>query len=133
MRDSIVRSLRRALPVGPPQFAGRTAWQIEGTEPIISRTFRTPRRHNPLAAVKVNLPELGGPSPHIELVEMLDRTLNQFSMQISDEQFAVRLDGTVLFSVLQLSYGEQRTALPTMLLIPVPHRCKKLSYTPVIE
>ena len=118
--------------MSPPQFAGWTAWQIEETEPIISRTFRTPRRHNPLAAVKVNLSEHGGPSLHIELVEMLDHTLNQFKMQISNEQFAVRLDGTVLFSVLQLSYGEQRTASRTMPLIPVPPRCKKPSCTPVI-
>ena len=69
--------------------------------------------------MKVNLPELGAPSPHIELVEMLDRTLNQFNMQISDEQFAVRRDGSVLFGVLQISFGEQTTASPTM----PPHTC----------
>ncbi len=46
------------------------------------------------------------PVPHIELVDMLDRTLEESHMRIREEQFAVRRDGSVLFGVLQLAYGE---------------------------
>src|SRR5712691_9787920 len=46
------------------------------------------------------------PIPHIELVDMLDRVLNQASIHIRKEQFALRRDGAVLFGVLQLAYGE---------------------------
>jgi len=46
------------------------------------------------------------PIPHFELVDMLDRTLNQFGMHIESEQFAIRRDGSVLFGVFQLAYGE---------------------------
>jgi hypothetical protein len=46
------------------------------------------------------------PIPHIELVDMLDLVLTQQHMQIKDEQFALRRDGSVLFAVLQLAYGE---------------------------
>ena len=46
------------------------------------------------------------PIPHIELVDMLDLVLKQQHMQIKDEQFALRRDGSVLFVVLQLVCGE---------------------------
>lgn len=46
------------------------------------------------------------PIPHIELVDMLDTVLNQQSIHIREEQFALRRDGAVLFGVLQLAYGE---------------------------
>ena len=46
------------------------------------------------------------PIAHIELIDMLDRVLNQQSIHIRDEQFALRRDGAVLFGVLQLAYGE---------------------------
>jgi hypothetical protein len=53
------------------------------------------------------------PIPHIELVDMLDRVLNQQSIHIREEQFALRRDGAVLFGVLQLAYGETRLAIPS--------------------
>src|SRR5207253_4240348 len=46
------------------------------------------------------------PVPHYELIDMLDRVLNQASIHIRQEQFALRRDGAVLFGVLQLAYGE---------------------------
>ena len=46
------------------------------------------------------------PIPHAELVDMLDRVLNTFSMHIREEQFALRRDGSVLFGVLKLAWGE---------------------------
>jgi uncharacterized protein DUF932 len=46
------------------------------------------------------------PVPHIELVDMLDRVLNQQSIHIRAEQFALRRDGAVLFGVLQLAWGD---------------------------
>src|ERR1043166_7927270 len=46
------------------------------------------------------------PVPHYELIEMLDRVLNQASIHIRQEQFALRRDGAVLFGVLQLAYGK---------------------------
>ncbi len=46
------------------------------------------------------------PVPHIELVEMLDRVLQQNQIRIREEQFALRRDGSMLFGVLQLAYGE---------------------------
>ncbi len=48
------------------------------------------------------------PIPHIELVDMLDRVLNQNQMHIREEQFALRRDGAVLFGVLELAYGESQ-------------------------
>src|SRR3989442_11572754 len=46
------------------------------------------------------------PIPHVELVETLDTVLKQEHMEIREEQFASRRDGSVLFAVLQLAYGE---------------------------
>jgi len=46
------------------------------------------------------------PVTHYELIDMLDRVLNQQSIHIRQEQFALRRDGAVLFGVLQLAYGE---------------------------
>ncbi len=46
------------------------------------------------------------PIPHIELVDMLDRVLAQNQIRIEEERFALRRDGSVLFGVLQLAYGE---------------------------
>jgi len=46
------------------------------------------------------------PIPHFQLVDMLDRVLNQSSIHIRNEQFALRRDGAVLFGVLELAYGE---------------------------
>jgi hypothetical protein len=46
------------------------------------------------------------PIPHIELVDMLDVVLRQNQIRIEREQFALRRDGSVLFGVLQLAYGE---------------------------
>ena len=44
--------------------------------------------------------------PHIELVDMLELVLRQNQIRIEDERFALRRDGSVLFGVLQLAYGE---------------------------
>ena len=70
---------------------------------------------------------------------MLDRTLNQFNMQISDEQFAVRRDDverafrSLYSSVCCRSHSEnRRRRRPRCPLIPVPPRCTKPSGTPVI-
>lgn len=46
------------------------------------------------------------PIPHIELVEMLDLTLGAQQISIREEQLALRRDGSVLFGVLQLAYGQ---------------------------
>jgi Domain of unknown function (DUF932) len=46
------------------------------------------------------------PIPHIELVDMLDLVLQQNQIRIEEERFALRRDGSVLFGVLQLAYGE---------------------------
>ena len=46
------------------------------------------------------------PVPHIELVDMLDAVLAQNQIRIQEERFALRRDGSVLFGVLQLAYGE---------------------------
>jgi hypothetical protein len=46
------------------------------------------------------------PVPHYELIDMLDQVLNQASIHIRQEQFALRRDGAVLFGVLQLAYGK---------------------------
>lgn len=46
------------------------------------------------------------PVPHIELVEMLEIVLRQNQIRIEEERFALRRDGSVLFGVLQLAYGE---------------------------
>src|SRR5213594_1877922 len=46
------------------------------------------------------------PIPHIELVDMLDLVLQQNQIRIQEERFALRRDGSVLFGVLQLAYGE---------------------------
>jgi hypothetical protein len=59
--------------------------------------------------LNVPTPEATGtfkPIAHIELIDMLDRVLNQQNIHIRDEQFALRRDGAVLFGVLQLAYGE---------------------------
>src|SRR5712692_3652075 len=44
--------------------------------------------------------------PHVELVDMLEIVLQQNQIRIEDERFALRRDGSVLFGVLQLAYGE---------------------------
>jgi hypothetical protein len=46
------------------------------------------------------------PIPHIELVEMLDRVLHSSQITIREEQFALRRDGSMLFGILELAYGE---------------------------
>src|SRR5262249_40904902 len=52
--------------------------------------------------------------PHIELVEMLDGTLKSLRIEIKEEQFALRRDGSVLFGVLQLAYGETRDGIAAL-------------------
>jgi hypothetical protein len=54
------------------------------------------------------------PIPHVELVDMLDRVLNHFSMHIRQEQFALRRDGSVLFGVLQLAWGETQDGVAAL-------------------
>src|SRR5438093_8070378 len=54
------------------------------------------------------------PIPHFELVDVLDRVLNQFDMHVRGEQFAIRRDGSVLFGVLQLAYGETQDGLAAL-------------------
>lgn len=46
------------------------------------------------------------PVPHVELVDTLDLVLQQNQIRIREEQFAVRRDGSMLFGVLELAYGE---------------------------
>jgi hypothetical protein len=46
------------------------------------------------------------PIPHIELVDMLELVLRENQIRIEEERFALRRDGSVLFGVLQLAYGE---------------------------
>jgi hypothetical protein len=46
------------------------------------------------------------PIPHIELVDMLDVVLRQNQIRIEEERLALRRDGSVLFGVFQLAYGE---------------------------
>jgi hypothetical protein len=41
-------------------------------------------------------------------VDMLDVVLRQNQIRIEEERFALRRDGSVLFGVLQLAYGETR-------------------------
>ena len=55
-------------------------------EPEVTRTFK--------------------PIPHIELVDMLELVLRENQIRIQEERFALRRDGSVLFGVLQLAYGE---------------------------
>lgn len=45
------------------------------------------------------------PIPHIDLVEQIDLILAKNQIYIREEQFALRRDGSVLFGVLQLAYG----------------------------
>jgi uncharacterized protein DUF932 len=54
------------------------------------------------------------PIPHFELMDMLDRVLNQADMHITEERFAVRRDGSVLFAVLQLAYGETEDGIAAL-------------------
>ena len=46
------------------------------------------------------------PIPHIQLVDMLEIVLQQNQIRIEEERFALRRDGSVLFGVFQLAYGE---------------------------
>jgi len=46
------------------------------------------------------------PIPHIELVDMLEIVLRRSRIRIEEERFALRRDGSVLFGVFQLTYGE---------------------------
>src|SRR5438309_1757146 len=46
------------------------------------------------------------PIPHVELVEMLETVLRHSRIRIEEERFALRRDGSVLFGLLQLAYGE---------------------------
>lgn len=48
------------------------------------------------------------PILHIELVEMLDRVLGTCQITIREEKFALRRDGSMLFGVLELAYGETK-------------------------
>jgi len=48
------------------------------------------------------------PIPHFEFVESLDRVLHAFQITIREEHFALRRDGSVLFGVLELAYGESQ-------------------------
>jgi hypothetical protein len=48
------------------------------------------------------------PIAHAELVDTLDLVLAKNQIHIRQEQFAVRRDGSVLFGVLQLAYGESQ-------------------------
>ena len=54
------------------------------------------------------------PIPHIDLVEQLDLILAKNQIYIREESFALRRDGSVLFGVFELDYGncsEGRAAL----------------------
>ena len=69
------------------------------------------------ALLNVPAPEPTGtfkPIPHFELVDMLDRVLNQSSIHIRNEQFALRRDGAVLFGVLELAYGETQDGIAAL-------------------
>ena len=46
------------------------------------------------------------PIPHIELIDTLQRVLNQNQITIREEKFALRHDGSTLFGVLQLGYAD---------------------------
>jgi len=46
------------------------------------------------------------PIPHVELVDMLEFVLRENQIRIEEERFALRRDGSVLFGVFQLAYGE---------------------------
>jgi hypothetical protein len=46
------------------------------------------------------------PIPHGDLVEQLDLVLAKNQIYIREEQFAVRRDGSVLFGVFELEYGD---------------------------
>jgi len=46
------------------------------------------------------------PIPHIDLVDMLGLVLEQNHIYIVEEHLAIRRDGSVLFGVMQLAYGE---------------------------
>jgi hypothetical protein len=48
------------------------------------------------------------PIPHIELIDTLQRVLNQNLIAIREEKFALRHDGFTLFGVLQLAYADTR-------------------------
>ena len=54
------------------------------------------------------------PIPHVELVDMLDIVLQQNQIRIEEERFALRRDGSVLFGVLQLAYGESPDGRPAL-------------------
>lgn len=48
------------------------------------------------------------PIPHIELIDTLQRVLNQNRIAIREEKFALRHDGSTLFGVLQLGYADTK-------------------------
>src|SRR2546427_595479 len=54
------------------------------------------------------------PIPHVELVETLDIVLKQQRMEIREEKFAIRRDGSVLFGVLELTYGETQDGIAAL-------------------
>lgn len=54
------------------------------------------------------------PIPHFELIDALDRVLCQADMHIAEERYAIRRDGSVLFAVLQLAYGETQDGIAAL-------------------
>ena len=46
------------------------------------------------------------PIPHIELIDTLQRVLNQHQITVREEKYALRHDGSTLFGVLQLGYAD---------------------------
>lgn len=54
------------------------------------------------------------PVPHFELIDMLDRVLNRSGMHIEKESFAIRRDGSMLFGVMQLAYGETEDGIAAL-------------------
>ena len=54
------------------------------------------------------------PIPHIELVETLADILAKNQIQIRQEQFALRRDGSTLFGVLQLAYDDTEDGTAAM-------------------
>jgi hypothetical protein len=46
------------------------------------------------------------PILHIELVDMLEVVIRENQIRIQEERFALRRDGSILFGVLQLAYGQ---------------------------
>ena len=54
------------------------------------------------------------PIPHVQLVETLQDVLAKSQIQIRQEQFALRRDGSTLFGVMQLAYADTEDGTAAM-------------------